>query len=289
MAVVGTNDWRAIAYGNGQYVAIGVMNARGYMTNSADGETWTTPAECSISQGCYWTAITYANGKFVAVGASNYMGAGYITTSLNGVTWTEPQKLADIKALSGITYGNGKFVAVGSAGKITTSVNGTSWTAPTWFDSAHNMIDVVFGNDKFVAVGNSGSIGISTDAVKWTKTNVYNGFDVSNAVTYGNGLFVMVGYTSSYGYIATSQDGLTWTMRLKTEADAEANPRDYQIKWYDVIFNNGTFIAVGYKAYNRGSYVTTSSDGITWTTPVQLTDENGVGITANINGIFPMQ
>ena len=40
MAVVGTNMWNAIAYGNGKYIAVGDS---GYVTTSIDGVNWTTP------------------------------------------------------------------------------------------------------------------------------------------------------------------------------------------------------------------------------------------------------
>ena len=66
MAVVGTNNWNAIAYGNGKYVAVG---ASGYVTTSTDGKTWTTPTK--IAEFSYtWNDIAYGNGKFVVVGGS---------------------------------------------------------------------------------------------------------------------------------------------------------------------------------------------------------------------------
>ena len=46
MAVVGTNGWNAIAYGNGKYVAVG---ANGYVTTSTDGVNWTTPKQIAGS------------------------------------------------------------------------------------------------------------------------------------------------------------------------------------------------------------------------------------------------
>ena len=49
MAVVGTNDWHAIAYGNGKYVAVG---DNGYVTTSTDGVNWTTPKQI-ISSSMY--------------------------------------------------------------------------------------------------------------------------------------------------------------------------------------------------------------------------------------------
>ena len=68
MAVVGTNNWNAIAYGNGKYVAVG---ASGYVTTSTDGKTWTTPTK--IAEFSYtWNDIIYANGKFVVCGSYSY-------------------------------------------------------------------------------------------------------------------------------------------------------------------------------------------------------------------------
>ena len=46
MAVVGTNSWNAIAYGNGKYVAVG---SSGYVTTSTDGINWTTPKQIAGS------------------------------------------------------------------------------------------------------------------------------------------------------------------------------------------------------------------------------------------------
>lgn len=62
MAVVGTNRWNAIAYGNGKYVAVG---ASGYVTTSTDGINWTTPTKAGTEE---WSSVAFGNGKFVAVG-----------------------------------------------------------------------------------------------------------------------------------------------------------------------------------------------------------------------------
>lgn len=69
MAVVGTNSWNAIAYGNGKYVAVG---SSGYVTTSTDGINWTTPKQIAGSS-YTWNGIIYANGKFVACGQYSYI------------------------------------------------------------------------------------------------------------------------------------------------------------------------------------------------------------------------
>ena len=109
MAVVGTNNWNAIAYGNGKYVAVG---ASGYVTTSTDGKTWTTPTK--IAEFSYtWNDIIYANGKFVVCGSYSY-----IAVSTNGTNWTTYKVDSSAKYhWNGIAYGNGKFVVVGGSGR----------------------------------------------------------------------------------------------------------------------------------------------------------------------------
>jgi len=64
---------RAIAYGNGKFVAVG---DKGQMATSTNGETWT-----AVSNSTFGTsdinAIVYGNGKFVAGGY--YGGMAYLS------------------------------------------------------------------------------------------------------------------------------------------------------------------------------------------------------------------
>ena len=78
--IVGSNNWNAITYGNGKYVAVG---EKGYVTMSTNGVDWSTPKQVGSK---VWHAITYANGKFVAVGGSGYSGQkAFVTYSTNGI------------------------------------------------------------------------------------------------------------------------------------------------------------------------------------------------------------
>ena len=76
MAVVGSANWYAIAYGNGKYVAI---SSDGYATTSTNGSTWTTPKQVTPNS---LFNIIFADGKFVAVGYKTVM------YSTDGDTWT---------------------------------------------------------------------------------------------------------------------------------------------------------------------------------------------------------
>lgn len=53
--------------------------------------------------------------------------------------------------------------------------------------------------------------------------------------------------------------------------------------WKGVIYNNGKFIAI-----SVDGYVTTSTDGINWTTPEQIEDEAGNFVTADLNDVCAM-
>ena len=118
MAVVGTNGWNAIAYGNGKYVAVG---ANGYVTTSTDGVNWTTPKQIAGSS-YTWNGIIYANGKFVVCGQYSY-----IAVSTDGTNWTTYK--VDSSATynwADIAYGNSKFVVVGSSGLRKIRITGSS-------------------------------------------------------------------------------------------------------------------------------------------------------------------
>lgn len=117
MAIVGSNNWRSIAYGNGKYVVVGES---GYTTTSTDGANWTTP---KLAGNANWNGVTYANGKFVIVGSD-----GYTSTSTDGINWTTPKKTVGENSWNSVTYVDGKFVIVGKSGYTSTSTDGINWT-----------------------------------------------------------------------------------------------------------------------------------------------------------------
>ena len=179
MAVVGTNNWNAIAYGNGKYVAVG---ASGYVTTSTDGKTWTTP-EYHYSYGS-WLSIAYGNGKFVVAGNSS---SNYIGVSTDGINWSWYNKPSGLMAY-GMAYGNGKFVASSTNGRLYTSDD----TGQTWsyivpdidgLSPANNdkYLNIVYNGEMFIAVGYNYSwnddesrnlytdiVTTSTDGVNWS-------------------------------------------------------------------------------------------------------------------------
>jgi len=107
-----------IAYGNGQFVAVGTLYSGDLLgigstiVTSVDGITWVQRQSGTLAEGFpYLRGIAYGNGEFAAVG-------GTILTSADGVNWTKRQSGTTVNGLSGIVYGGGHFVAVGSGGTI---------------------------------------------------------------------------------------------------------------------------------------------------------------------------
>ena len=93
-------------------------------------------------------------------------------------------------------------------------------------------------------------------------------------ITYGAGLFVAVGYNGSNNSVATSPDGINWTLRTTPGSG-----------WRSVVYGNGVFVAVG---DNGTSRIMTSTDGISWTSINQFTTSGYLYVAYGlVNGTTP--
>jgi hypothetical protein len=111
---------RDIAFGNGQFVAVGgsYIDVAGVIMSSNDGSTWT---RWNVRNKINLHGVTYGGGQFVAVG-----DAGTILTSIDGFAWKS--RVSGTPAnLAAASFGNGVFVAGGESGVILTSSNGVNW------------------------------------------------------------------------------------------------------------------------------------------------------------------
>lgn len=123
--IVGSEQWNAITYGNGRYVAVGT---KGYVTYSDDGVNWSTPKQInSIITVC--SCIVYAIDKFVVCGqktGSDYNGC--IAYSSDGINWSKPKAVGEVGSWwKEIAYANEKFVGIGNGGWIICSSDGINW------------------------------------------------------------------------------------------------------------------------------------------------------------------
>ena len=90
-----------------------------------------------------------------------------------------------------------------------------------------------------------------------------------NAVTFGNGLFVA---SAEQGAIATSPDGITWTLRTSGFGATSISA---------VTYGNGLFVAAG-----ASGKLATSPDGITWTLRTSGFGTTAISAVAYGNGLF---
>jgi hypothetical protein len=247
-------DVYSIDFGNNTFVAVSYISGTNKVMTSPDGITWTTRSHPAGQ----WNEVKFGNGVFVVTGYD--AGANLMMYSTDGITWSAASTPVGWNGAFWLTYGNGLFVAweygSNNATKTLTSPDGINWTlrsAPQgyWWDMTH-------GNGKFVATS-YGKTMTSTDAINWTTSALQD----SNyyQVTFGNGLFVSVGSNQganfgglnplNNGVVATSTDGLNWTLR---------NYPGERQSWQSIVYGNGIFVAVGV----RGA-VMYSTDGINWT------------------------
>ena len=128
------NDLNGVAYGDGQFVAVG--NARTIL-RSPDGQAWEVVSQTA---GRNLLSATYGQGTFVIVGDS-----GAVLTSADGVQWISRASGvgSDLRVAS---YLNGVFVAAGRAGAIITSSDGKNWSIPN-SGTDYDLSGVAYGNN----------------------------------------------------------------------------------------------------------------------------------------------
>ena len=248
------NNWQAVCYGNGLFVAVAGSGTHRVMT-SPDGITW-TPRIAPLSD---WRAVCYGDGLFVAVASSQTVR---VMTSPDGITWT-PRTLPTNVEWYGMCYGNGLFVATGynmyDYPNVYTSPDGVTWTKQTLPIKQTRPFSICYGNGLFVAVAGSQTPRVMTspDGITWIfRTPAEDNY--WRAVCYGNGLFVAVADSGMYR-VMTSPDGITWTPRTAPLSD-----------WRAVCYGDGLFVAV---ASSQTVRVMTSPDGITWTNEPSFDNE----------------
>jgi hypothetical protein len=223
----------------GGYVNTGTGTVLANFWNSADGFSWSS-ANNNVNGGVSNILAIANNGSnvFVAVGVS-----GALMTSLDsGVNWTT-RTLATSTNITAIIYANSKFVVVGNSGLIYTSTDGVTWTNRS---SKHqsSFVDVVWTGTQFVAMCQNTFVSTSPDGDTWTSRAIGVVTSILS-MTFGNSRYVAIGGTG--GLVST--DAINWT------------PVAPGTNLSSIAFGNGLFVACG----GQGM-ITTSTDGITWTT-----------------------
>jgi hypothetical protein len=245
----------AIAYGNGQFVAVGgdyngsKHDWESTILTSADAVTWFQRGSGTLNAPLY--SIAYGNGQFVATGQT-----GMVVSSADGTNWLRRDSGSQNATLRGVVFGNGQFLAVGTSetdapGTILTSTDGVIWSQhPPPLSGNDGLSSIAYGNGRFVAVGFGGHhegfyeiTATSIDGLNWVRQQSPSGI-VPYSIAYGNGQFVRVG-----GSIITSSDGVNWVQRQSGSGSLKA-----------IAFGDGHFVAVGSEMtiLQSGSIITLS-------------------------------
>ena len=249
----------SVAYGAGIYVAVGsggLGSGSGdtigpWEEISTDGVSWKVVDSGDATHGGDLVSVVYGDHGFVALDNSQKL---YLST--NGINWTDvtPSGLANGELLT-VDWDGSEYIAYNGA-PILESQDGKTWSAyPATFPSdAPFSIRKVSGTYYALWIGSSTELfATSTDQVHWTPYAVtFSGFPNNNEspseLIYAAKQFLVVG---SRGFIATSQDGTTWT---------DNSTGDSSNVFLQAAYNGSVYVAVG----SCGS-VDYSADGTAWT------------------------
>ena len=268
----GTTAYYDMAYGNGQYVAVGFPGTGKFPAIYA-----TDPAGpwnyVNLGSGLTNTfeAVIFAEGYFLTL-ARTTKTAG--TTAKYATDATGPWSNSPINQRNwrDIAYGDGKFVAVSGGQVAYSSPPFASWSEINLAQSVHA---ITYGDGKFVAVDElrQGTLLWATDpAGPWNSVTIpARGY---KAITYGNGYFVAVATQSNQVLWATDPAGPWQSATIQEDATDNHNP------WSDICYDGGRFyITQSYNTSGKG-YVATAVDPRTWL----LTEAPNQGWEAVVHG-----
>ncbi len=271
--VAATGAWDdslfAVAYGNGQFVALGAV-AR----YSSDGIIWFTP-NASLPREVL--ALAFGGGRFMSTALS------FATLANGGFTQLGGSPNDTYLTVRGLVHGTAGWVAVGDSGMRRNSVDGETWTDEVPAPSRQSRLTgVAAGLSSFIAVGSDFTpLSSSPDIVlsrpaegEWSAVPRGDDVVMTGVAAHGD-RFVAVGVTGK----ATVLENGTRTVH------------DVGIGRYlsAVVFVNDRFLAFG-----NSEVFAASADGATWSAqvfpspypPYAVAYGNGTYVAAAADGLF---
>ncbi len=228
---------------------------------STDGATWTFTNSNQVAGDVHpITALVWAPSPAKLVAAT--AGGRILSSTAADGTGLTVRTSGTSQRINGGCWTGSQFIMVGAANPqagtpaaILTSTNGN-----TWVGRASGTFASLFGaasnGSTHVACGGSldpqnfyGILLTSTDGVGWTPA-AYPEWPVLG-VAWNGSLFVTVGVN---GLVATSPDGMEWTLR-----EVEGDDGRWDGILASVVWAGTNWIAVG-----EGGDVALSTDGLTW-------------------------
>jgi hypothetical protein len=258
------SNLKAIAFGNGKFVAVGDANTVETTLVSTNGFDWEVQQNDSTND---LNAVIFVNNQFVSVGS-----LGEVLTSVDAEHW-DHHSSGTFSNLAGITFGNGTYVAAG-AGVFINSTDAVHWTQIT-LTNGYNFNAITFGNGSFVAVGDQGMDAVSTNGSDWEYFNTGTS-QALHGVAFGGSSFLAVG--DSY-VVTISHDGKVWSKRTE-------NSKLSSITLRSVGFNGFSFSITGtagiFASRTEGDVWALNS---TWN-PVHTGAGGGINSATLANGIW---
>ena len=243
------------------------------LSYSGDGTTWSNSVNGNtvLSAASGGNAVAWNGSRWVATGN----GTVSVAYSTNGSNWTSGSGNPP-----GIGYAvawNGSLWLVGgTVNMITYSSDGITWTdsvnGNAIFGTGNSVRSFAWNGSRWVA-GGAGTLcrlAYSSDGITWTASSsgnsVFGGTYIIYGIAWNGRLFVAVGNDGTNGIIATSPDGITWTSRIT-----------FIIPLFAVAWNGQTFIVGGGVGTMYTPQITTSTDGISWTSLSSPSGLSGAG------------
>lgn len=263
----GLDHLYAVAYGNGNFIAVGTSGIKMASTN---GSNWVTG---SFGNSAEKNCIGFGNGYFFTASKAPGSDTNNTVISTNSSNWMGLFASNYINSARGAASAGGTYFLVGSQSTIVTATNfnlscvGSRTNNCNWVrrnsGGNKNLEGIAYGNGVYVVVGDDVAL-TSTNSVTWSTNIVFT--PGAFKVAFGNGVFVAVGWSGS---IYLSSNGVSWSKQVFGADNLQA-----------VTFANGTFVVVG----NSGK-ILSSLDGVVWQQRTNSISDALTGITFG-NGTF---
>ncbi len=237
--------YRAAAFGNGRFAAVGTYGGQNIYASSSNGIDWKIGNQ-DAHYVSYMRSLGYGNGAFIALGGDpGSVGSSnpFVLFSNDGITWTPSLGITGKNILRRLAWGKDRFVAVGDRGRRAMSRDGKIWEDAAEVKAIDTLVDVAYGNGVFVGVGLNGLRMTTADGLKWTNRLVGEEGEHCNSILFTGTQFVAVGQGATY----FSPDGLSW-MRVEN--------KDYPLV---ATYGAGLFIGSAWKGR-----LLHSTDAINW-------------------------
>jgi hypothetical protein len=200
--------YRAVAFGDGRFVAVGSYGGGNIFAATRDGKTWQT-GKNDGKYSRFVRAVVHGKELFLAIGGDpGAVGDSkpFQLESSDGEKWSDFRDIAGKNILRRVAWGNDRYVGVGDRGRRATSKDGRDWQDAPDVKAIDTLVDVAFGKGVFVGVGLHGLHMWSEDGLKWSPRQTGEEGEHLNSIVWTGERFVAVGAGATY----TSADGKQW-------------------------------------------------------------------------------